>query len=148
MNEDLAELRVPSRDLVLFLAAARLRACSFFCCCSADSFLVTAYLKSNSPLFSMVNEADFLEWTTMDPKLMSLMGEMEKREKTALAVILIGMLAMTSPLSPMWVSITWGHAFERKKVCECKRFELLCVCAVSSSIQMFFNVGVQTQSDN
>ena len=61
MKDDLAELRLPSRDLVLFLAAARLSACSFFCCCSADSFFVIAYLKSNSPLFSIVKEADFRE---------------------------------------------------------------------------------------
>lgn len=78
VKEDLAELKVPSRDLVLFLAAARLKACSFFCCCSADSFLVTAYRKSNSPLFSIVKEADFRECTTIEPKLMSFMGEMEK----------------------------------------------------------------------
>ena len=34
------------------------------------------------------------------------MGEMKKRENTALALIRIGMLAMTSPCSPTCVSIT------------------------------------------
>ena len=106
VKEDLALFNIPSRDLVLLLAAARLKACSFFCCCSAESFLVTAYLKSNSPLFSIVKEADFLECTTIEPKLMSFIGEIKKREKTALALIRIGMLAMTSPCSPMCVSIT------------------------------------------
>ena len=106
VKEDRAELSLPSRDLVLFLTAARPIACCCFCCCSADSFLVTAYLKSNSPLFSTVKEDDLREWTTIEPKLMSLMGEIEKRENTALALILIGMLAMTSPWSPICVSIT------------------------------------------
>lgn len=97
MKDDRADPSAPSRDLVLFLAAAKLRACCCFCCCSADSFFVTAYLKSNSPLFSMVKEADLREWTTIEPKLISLIGEMENRENTALALIRMGMLAITSP---------------------------------------------------
>ena len=75
-----------------------------------------AYLKSNSPLFSIVKEADFREWTTIDPKLISLMGEIKKREKTALALILIGMFAMTSPFSPVCVSITWTAVEEGNRL--------------------------------
>ena len=36
-----------------------------------------AYLNSNSPLFSSVKEDDLREFTTIAPKLMSLIGEME-----------------------------------------------------------------------
>lgn len=111
VKDDLADPSAPSRDLFLLLAAARLSACCCFCCCSADSFLVTAYLKSNSPLFSIVNEADLREWTTIEPKLMSLIGEMKNREKTALALIRMGMFAITSPWSPTCVSITYKYTY-------------------------------------
>ena len=59
-----------------------------------------AYLNSNSPLFSNVKVADLRVLTTNEPKLISSMGEIEKWEKTALADIEIGILAITSPVSP------------------------------------------------
>jgi len=40
-----------------------------------------AYLNSNSPLFSSVKEDDLREFTTIAPKLMSLIGEMENLQE-------------------------------------------------------------------
>ena len=50
--------------------------CLIFCT-SSGSFLVTAYLNSKDPLFSIVNEFDLRPAITMQPKLTSLVGVTE-----------------------------------------------------------------------
>ena len=79
--------------------------------------LRTAYRKSNSPLFSMVNTLVFLVLTSMAPKLMSLTGETTYLLYTERALILMGMLAITSPPSDRWGSMIYKHnsGFSQKK---------------------------------
>ena len=91
------ELSLPSRDFVRFFAATAAMLIALIFCSSEDIFLVMAYLNSNSPLFSSVNEALLRALIVMGPKLISLAGETRGCEKTALALTRMGMLAITSP---------------------------------------------------
>ncbi len=100
------ELSLPSRDFVRFFAATAAMLIALIFCSSEDIFFVMAYLNSKSPLFSSVNEALLRALIIMGPKLMSLTGEMSGCAKTALALIRMGMLAITSPCSPTWASMT------------------------------------------
>lgn len=65
---------MPSLDFDLVLPAA---AFTVTCLRSAETFFVMAYLNSNFPLFSRVKEQDLRVLTTIEPKLMSLMGDIE-----------------------------------------------------------------------
>ena len=95
----------PSRDLVLFAGGTSL-------CRPWETVLIilrTEYLKSNSPRFSIEKMRVFLVLMSMAPKLMSLTGETAYLLYTERTLILIGILAITSPPSPRWSSTIWHN---------------------------------------
>ena len=104
---DLPELD-PSRDFALFEGGPSLwRPCE-----TVLIILRTEYRKSNSPLFSIVNTRVFFVLMSMAPKLMSLTGETAYLLYTERTVILMGMLAITSPPSPRWGSTIWNSQWK------------------------------------